>query len=412
MDYQVLPPEEILETNVSLPLSKSISARALIMAALGAKLPERLADCDDTRSLSQALRDNGDYINIGAAGTAMRFLTAYFAGLPGREVTLDGSERMRQRPIKALVDTLRTLGADIRYIGEEGYPPLQISGRRLSGGDISIDASISSQFVSAILMMASTMMSPLRLELKGDCMSMPYITMTVKMMRQCGIDAEIERDVITVDPGSYTGGGENVEHDWSAAAFWYEIAALTAGWVTLEGMKTKSIQGDYALTEIFPKLGVLTEFTDEGAELSATPDIYSRLDLDMSDTPDLVQAVAVTACAVGIPFRLSGVRNLRHKETDRLEALRRELLKVGCVIEAEGDNTIAWEGRRLPLTEMPVIDTYKDHRMAMAFAPLAVFIPGIVIRDVEVVEKSYPEYWQHLRDSGFTLVEADSTEQQ
>lgn len=407
MDYKIFPPEEILEATVNLPLSKSISARALVMAALGASRPAEVADCADTKAMSEALSSDSNEINVGAAGTAMRFLTAYFASREGRTVTLDGSERMRERPIGPLVESLRSLGAGIDYLGSEGFPPLRIRGRRLSGGDITVDSSLSSQFISAILMVAPTMSAPLRLKLDGESVSMPYIRMTVGMMQARGIDADIERDTITVSPGLYGNTGDAIERDWSAAAFWYEIAAITAGWVTLTGMSEHSLQGDSALAGIFPRLGVLTDFSDEGAELSATPDLYSRLDLDMSDTPDLVQALAVTACAIGIPFRLSGVRNLRHKETDRLAALCSELLKVGCVVEIEGENVITWEGRRMPISEMPRIDTYNDHRMAMAFAPLAVFIPGIVIRDAEVVDKSYPAYWEHLRQAGFTIVDAD-----
>lgn len=408
MDYKIFPPEEILEASVRLPLSKSISARALIMAALGADKPTEVAQCADTAALESALSDReASTVNIGAAGTAMRFLTAYYAAIPGRTVTLDGSERMRRRPIGPLVDTLRKLGAAIEYAGEEGFPPLRIEGRQLAGGELEIDSTVSSQFVSAVMMVAPTMSTTLVLNLTGDTVSMPYIRMTAAMMAERGITVEIERDTVTVKPGRYGSSSTPVEPDWSAAAFWYEIAAISAGWVTLEGMTSGSIQGDSCLADLYPRLGVLTEWTDEGAELSATPDLYSRIDLDMSDTPDLVQAVAVTACAIGVPFRLTGVANLRLKETDRLEALRRELLKLGCVVEIEGDNVIAWEGRRMPVNELPVIDTYDDHRMAMAFAPVSVFVPGIVIRDAEVVEKSYPGYWDDLRSAGFTVTDVE-----
>ncbi|MDE5595908.1 MAG: 3-phosphoshikimate 1-carboxyvinyltransferase [Muribaculaceae bacterium] len=410
MDYRIFPPEEIIETAVTLPLSKSISARALIMAALGSSVPSEVADCADTRVMTEALASESDEINIGHAGTAMRFLTAYYAAAPAKSVTLDGSERMRQRPIGVLVDTLRSLGASIEYLGEEGFPPLKINGCQLSGGEIEMDSSVSSQFVSAVLMVAPTMKEPLTLKLSGETVSAPYIKMTASMMRDRGIDVEIERDTITVRPGSYRHCDTPVEHDWSAAAFWYEIAAISAGWVTLTGMHNHSIQGDSALAGIYPRMGVLTEWTEEGAELSATPDLYSRVDLDMTDTPDLVQAIAVTSCAIGLPFRLTGVSNLRHKETDRLEALQRELMKVGCVIEIESDSVISWEGRRMPMSEMPEIDTYGDHRMAMAFAPLAMFIPGIIIRDAEVVEKSYPAFWNDLREAGFTITDAAQTE--
>lgn len=407
MDYRIFPPEEILECSVTLPLSKSISARALIMRRLaGCTDAYTVADCDDTRSMAEALTCTSGEVNIGPAGTAMRFLTAYYAATEGCDITLDGNERMRRRPIRALVDALRELGADIEWAGEEGFAPLHIRGRRLKGGALTMDSSVSSQFVSAILMVAPTMQAPLTLTLDGETVSMPYIKMTVEMMRRAGIDAEINRDVITVAPGKYRPYDEPIERDWSAAAFWYEIAAITAGWVTLPGLCDKSLQGDAVTAALYPRLGVLTEFEDGAAELSATPDLYSRLDLDMTDTPDLVQAMAVTACAIGVPFRFTGVATLRHKETDRLEALRRELLKIGCVTEIESDNIISWEGRRVPLTEMPVIDTYGDHRMAMAFAPLSVFVPGIIVRDAEVVGKSYPGFWNDMRQAGFTLTDA------
>ena len=410
MDYRIFPPEEILETTVTLPLSKSVSARAVIMAAMGATAPEDVAECEDTEKLVSALASDSPEINVGAAGTAMRFLTAYYAAQPGKNVTIDGSERMRERPIGPLVDTLRKLGAKIEYVGREGFPPLKIEGRKLTGGEIEIDSTVSSQFVSAVMMVAPAMSAPLRLKLMGDSVSMPYIKMTATMMSQRGISVEIERDVITVEPGAYGVCNVAVEHDWSAAAFWYEIAAITAGWVTLTDMHEHSLQGDSALAEIYPRLGVLTEWTDECAELSATPDLYSRIDLDMTDTPDIVQAIAVTACAIGLPFKLTGVGNLRHKETDRLEALRRELLKFGCVVEIEGGSTLTWEGRRMPLTEMPVVDTYNDHRMAMAFAAMSVFVPGVIIRDVEVVNKSYPRFWHDLQAAGFIITDAAQTE--
>lgn len=406
MDFRIFPPEEILETTVTLPLSKSVSARAMIMGALGSKMPKEIAICADIEELVKGLVNPGSEINVGEAGTAMRFLTAYYAAKPGRIVTIDGSERMHQRPIGPLVDTLKKLGAKIDYVDREGFPPLRIEGCKLSGGDLEIDSSVSSQFVSAVMMVAPTMSSDLTLRLNGDTVSMPYIKMTATMMSRRGIDAEIERNVVTVKPGSYKPCDDPVEHDWSAAAFWYEIAAISAGWVTLTDMHKDSLQGDRVLADIYPRLGVLTEWTDEGAELSATPDLYSRIELDMTDAPDLVQAIAVTSCAIGLPFRLTGVSNLRHKETDRLEALRTELLKFGCVVEIEGNSVLSWEGRRLPLSVMPEVDTYNDHRMAMAFAPMSIFLPGIVIRNVEVVNKSYPTFWQDLRNAGFKIIDA------
>lgn len=409
MDLRILPPDEILSATVELPLSKSISARTLIIDAIaGLPLTSRVADCDDTKALAAALSDDSHEINIGAAGTAMRFLTAYYAGRPGSDVILDGDDRMRQRPIGRLVDALRRLGADISYAGTEGFPPLRITGTTLSGGEIDVDASVSSQYVSAIMMVAPLMSAPLRVNLPGDVVSRPYITMTAKMMAARGIDVDINPTLITIGSGCYTAATTEVERDWSAASYWYEIAALTAGWVTLPGLSLPSLQGDSALAGLFPRLGVLTEFEDGAAELSATPDLFSRLEFDMSDTPDLVQTFVVTACAIGIPFRLTGVSTLRIKETDRIGALCRELLKIGCVVSAEGDDVISWECVRRPITELPRIDTYGDHRMAMAFAPLAVFIPGIIINDIEVVSKSYPGYWSHLTEAGFRLIDAET----
>lgn len=409
MDLRILPPDEILSTTVELPLSKSVSARTLIIDAIaGLPLTSRVADCDDTKALAAALSDDSHEINIGAAGTAMRFLTAYYAARPGSDVILDGDDRMRQRPVGRLVDALRRLGADISYAGTEGFPPLRIKGTTLSGGEIDVDASVSSQYVSAIMMVAPLMNAPLRVNLPGDVVSRPYITMTAKMMAARGIDVDINPTFITIGSGGYTAATTEVERDWSAASYWYEIAALTAGWVTLPGLSLPSLQGDSALAGLFPRLGVLTEFEDGGAELSATPDLFSRLELDMSDTPDLVQTFVVTACAIGIPFRLTGVSTLRIKETDRIDALCRELLKIGCVVSAEGDDVISWECVRRPITELPRIDTYGDHRMAMAFAPLAVFIPGIIINAIEVVSKSYPDYWNHLTEAGFRLIDAET----
>lgn len=420
MDYRIFPPDGILEARVNLPLSKSISNRALIINALtpgASPLPE-VAVCDDTDAMVSALASPDEYINIGAAGTAMRFLTAYFAA-GGREGTtiLDGSERMRQRPIGPLVDALRACGAKIEYEGEEGFPPLRITGRRLAGGEIAIPASISSQYISALLMVAPTMEHGLTLRLEGEIMSLPYIRMTLAMMRQRGAKAEFdEREGrVTVAPGVYDASCPlPVEADWSAAAFWYEIVALTAGWVTLAGGLTEqSLQGDAAACPIFGRLGVSTSWEDveEGdAELSGNPDADARLDIDMRHTPDMAQAVIVTCAMLGTPFSISGLDSLRIKETDRLDALSRELLKTGIAVEIHADIlkglTMSWNGSRRPIVETPEFDTYKDHRMAMAFAPVAVFIPGIVVRDVDVVAKSYPGYWDALRDAGFILEEA------
>ena len=410
MDYRIFPPDEIPETTVTrLPLSKSIAARMLVMNAMSrsAAAPDiaRIPDCEDTRVLAVALsRTDGD-IDVGACGTAARFLTAYYAATPGTSVTIGGTARLNARPVAPLVEALRALGADIRYAAAEGCMPLIINGRQLAGGRVALDASASSQFASALAMAGPLMAAPLVIDLGGEIASLPYLRMTLAMMRARHVEADIEGYEVHVAATPYGAAVCEAEPDWSAAAFWYETAALSAGWFTLPGLKEHSLQGDSILAKIGDRIGVVTEFTDEGVELSATPDLYSRLDLDAGDFPDLVPALAVTAAMAGIPFKFTRVGNLRHKECDRLDALVTELRKVGRVLEA-GDDWIGWEGDNVPVTEMPVMDPHGDHRMAMAFAPMSVWIPGIVVRDAGCVAKSYPGFWDDLRDAGFRVEDA------
>ena len=407
MNCRVFPPDEMLETQVSLPLSKSISNRALVIIALtdGALPLNKVAKCDDTDVMVAALSSDEACVNIGAAGTAMRFLTAYYSSQPGREIVIDGTERMRHRPIAVLVDALRACGATIEYAGEECYPPLRISGKKLHGGDITLSASVSSQYISAILMIAPTMEQGLRLTLEGDIISRPYIMMTLSMMRQWGVESEFVGNTITIAPQKYTPVDFDVEADWSAASYWYEIAALSSGDVSLQGLNSKSVQGDSEISKYFENLGINTHFNDEMVELEPSPDLVPRLNIDLSDQPDLAQTIVVTSCMLGVPFHITGLSTLKIKETDRLEALRAEMLKLGVVLTIERDSELIWDGTRRPIYEFPVIDTYEDHRMAMAFAPVSIFIPGIVINNIEVVSKSYPDYWQHLQDAGFKIQE-------
>lgn len=410
MDYRIYPPQEFIDAEINLPLSKSISNRALIINALtpGASPLEHIADCADTKAMTRGLQSDDDTINIGAAGTAMRFLTAYFATREGRTVTLDGSERMRQRPIGQLVDTLRTAGADISYTENEGFPPLLIKGKKLRGGEVEIDGAISSQYISALLMAAPVMSEGLTLKINGEIPSLPYVRMTLAMMERSGARVELTHDCIKVAPGGYSHtGAAFAEEDWSAASYWYEITALSAGNVTLPGLRLPSLQGDSKCVEIFEKLGVLTQRDDNGAiTLTPSPEMFSRLELDLAAQPDLAQTIAVTASMLGVPFKLGGLASLKIKETDRLEALRAELDKLGISVEIERDEILTWEGKRHPVFEIPSIDTYEDHRMAMAFAPVAIFCPEIIIKEIEVVEKSYPGYWDDLRKAGFTLQNA------
>lgn len=370
-------------------------------------IPQPLAQCSDTAVMLHALDSTDSVINAADAGTAMRFLTAYFACQEGRTVTIDGTERMRRRPIGPLVEALRHCGAEIDYAGEEGFPPLTIKGKQLCGGEISIDATISSQFISALLMIAPRMTNGLRLSLVGEAASLPYIDLTLSMMQLAGADAERIVNIINVTPGTYTNATQlKAEKDWSAAAFWYEIEALTCGFTTLSGLDINSHQPDRRAVEIFTQLGVTTsegEESPEDIDLAGAPDVSPRLTADMSATPDLVPAVAITCAMNGVPFRLSGLESLKIKECDRFSALATELLKVGVEVENVDNHTMIWDGRRRPILELPEFDTYGDHRMAMALAPVATYIPGIVIRNIEVVGKSYPTFWDHLQQAGFTI---------
>lgn len=407
MNYRILPPEEILETTVELPLSKSISARELIISYVsGQGKPAKLSASADTCRLAEIL-DKGlcqKEINAGAGGTTFRFMAALLAATEGTDCLLCAEDRMSERPVAPLVDALRCLGADIEYAGKEGCPPLRIKGRKLKGGELETDASVSSQFVSALMMVVPLMEGGLHIKLLGEQGSVPYIKMTAAMMGAAGVDVETDPYNVWVKDMPYKVLPPMAEPDWSSAAFWYEIAAVTAGWVTLPGLKEKSLQGDSNEAILFERLGTLTEFGEEGAELSATPDLYSFLECHMADMPDAVPALAVTAALVGVPFRMTGVSSLRHKECDRLEALLAELLKIGIVAEIENyGDTLTWDGRRVPVNTLPVFDTYQDHRMAMSLAAVSVFIPGIIIKDSEVVEKSYPGFWSDLENAGFVL---------
>ena len=414
MNYRIFPPDELIETRISLPLSKSISNRALIINALipGSSPLEEVAKCDDTDVMVKALSEpEAEGVDIGAAGTAMRFLTAYYAATEHGEKTIDGSERMRERPIGVLVDALRQLGADIEYAGKEGFPPLRIKGRRLAGGELTIASDVSSQYISALLMVAPVMERGLKLILTGETISRPYINMTVSMMERAGAQVETDGNTITVEPGGYhTNTQEPIEADWSAASYWFEIEALSSGFITLDNLSEQSLQGDSKIARYFAQLGVTTEFDAENncAELMANPDQAPRVVLDMTDTPDVAQTVAVTCAMLGIPFELSGLASLHIKETDRIAALAKELLKVGVMLDTQRNDAISWDGRRRPVAEMPEFDTYADHRMAMAFAPVALYIPGICIRDAEVVSKSYPDFWKDLAHAGFIIADADA----
>ena len=335
----------------------------------------------------------------------MRFLTAYFATREGVTVTLDGVERLRHRPMGPLVDALRKLGAHIEYLGQEGYPPLRIIGTAMHGKDLAMDGGVSSQFISAVMMILPVIEGG-SIELKGDIVSMPYIQMTAAVMQDMGANVDITSRHITIGNG-YTGNDYLIEGDWSAAAPWYALAALLPqSQLTLEGLSADSIQGDSRLVELGKKLGIASRFDAHGVTLDTSGFIGCCCSsfADMAATPDLVPSWAVLMCLLERSFRMTGVRTLRLKESDRLAVLREELLKLGYVLKIENEDAISWYGKKVPVTqEPPVIDPHGDHRIAMAFAPAAVRFPGLVITDAGVTSKSYPAFWRHLEKIGFTI---------
>lgn len=413
--YSITAPAS-LNTSVKLPASKSISNRALIICALAGvkeeKLPDNLSDCDDTEVIVEAMRSMPDVIDIKAAGTAMRFMTAFLAATDNGEHVLTGTERMKQRPIKVLVKALRQLGADITYDGVEDYPPLRIKGKKLNGGSLEIEGNVSSQYISALLLIGPMLRDGLELRLIGDIISRPYIDLTLWTMREFGTDAEwTSVDTITVKPKPYVPHPYLVENDWSAASYWYEMVALSDQQdveVRLDGLMDGSKQGDSSVRYIFSLLGVKTLFgtKEDGKPTTVTlrksPHRIPRLEYDFLNSPDLAQTFVVTCAMKGIHFRFKGLQTLKIKETDRIEALKTEMRKLGFVIHDVDGRELVWDGERCEPEEIPAIDTYNDHRMALAFAPVAMKQP-IVINNPEVVSKSYPHYWQDLQQAGFIV---------
>ena len=415
MKYIVTAPKTI-DVTIDLPSSKSICNRALVMHALagGGCLPDNLSDCDDTDVMIRALRDMPYEIDIKAAGTAMRFMTAYLAATPGEHV-ITGTERMRHRPIAVLVDALRSLGAHIEYVDEEGYPPLRIEGRRLYGRQLDIPGNVSSQYISALLMIAPTLTSDLELRLTGEIFSRPYIDLTLWMMKEYGAVTEWKDiDTILVKAQPYVSRPYYIENDWSAASYWYEMMAVSGGEydeVVLEGLNDGSKQGDSMSRYIFSLLGVKTTFEPSSlpgmqrVRLRNKGHCVPRLEYDFVNAPDLAQTFVVTCLALNVPFVFSGLKTLKIKETDRIEALKTEARKLGYVLHDVDNSQLIWDGERCEPQQNVAIDTYEDHRMALAFAPLSFVMPEIRINAPHVVTKSYPHYWTDLRSAGFEITE-------
>lgn len=406
MRYQLQFPPEI-KGKITLPTSKSISNRALIIYALTQNgiLPNHLAVCDDTDVMKTALVSTNEVINILAAGTSMRFLTAYLSVTTGTRI-ITGTERMQNRPIHILVDALRKIGADIQYTDKKGFPPLRIVGKKLEGSKLSLDGSISSQFITALLLIAPTLEKGLQIELKGHIASKPYIDMTLALMNQCGAKAYwYMSNSIQVEPQPYKPTTLNIEPDWSAASYWFSIVALSdKAEILLTDMVIPSLQGDFKGAKEFEKLGVRYKQTPEGLHLFKTNQISSAIEIDFTEIPDLAQTFVVAATLLNVPFKFTGLDTLRIKETDRIDALVQEMKKLGYILVEKGNKELSWKGERCLAEQQPIIETYDDHRMAMAFAPAAIVFPHLLINEPDVVTKSYPNYWEDLTKAGVNLL--------
>lgn len=397
---------KIIKGTITLTGSKSICNRALIIRAFsGLDYPiHRIAAAKDTQTLMSLIENDGAIYDAGPAGTTFRFMTAYLAMQSGTQ-TLTGSERMKQRPIGVLVEALNSLGADIEYIEKEGYPPLKINAPSTSFGQnnkVSIPANVSSQYISALLMAAPTLPNGLELTLEGKIVSRPYIQMTLNLMSYFGAKYDWIENVITVQPKAYEAREFTVEADWSAASYYYIMAAFADECdLQLNGLFEESVQGDSVLQDMMTHFGVVSTFNETGVHLSkqkgsATPFVY-----DFLECPDVAQSLAVVCGGLNVKGHFSGLETLKIKETDRVAALTNELAKVGVAFTELEDGSCTVEGQARLLENVPQFATYEDHRMAMAFAPLAMIIDAVKVEEPNVVVKSYPDYWKDLASLGF-----------
>ncbi|MEM8890207.1 MAG: 3-phosphoshikimate 1-carboxyvinyltransferase [Bacteroidota bacterium] len=400
--------DQSLKATIPLPSSKSESNRALIIQALsqGKVELDNLSSARDTQTMIRLLSSEGHVLDVIDAGTTMRFLTAYFSAV-SRDQILTGTPRMCKRPIGILVEALRELGAEVEYWKQEGFPPLHIisKGSHMEGGEISMQGNVSSQYITALLMIGPTLKGGLRINLEGEISSRPYIEMTRGLMAHFGVESRWEDQSIIVEEQAYQKNNYTIESDWSAASYWYAMVAIAEdAEVNLLGLRKDSMQGDRGIVELMKKFGVGSRFNKEGVTLTKIKPQAGKglLEIDFSDMPDMAQTVAVISAAKGIPVRMTGLHTLRIKETDRIDAICNELAKFGVEVQVDGnictiDGTVG--------KSSSVIKTYDDHRMAMAFAPLLFTQNSLMIDDPEVVQKSYPEFWQHLKLAGVKVDE-------
>tara|TARA_R110002050_G_scaffold290260_3_gene443841 strand:- start:7690 stop:8907 length:1218 start_codon:yes stop_codon:yes gene_type:complete len=403
---KLIAPHTILDVPIVLPASKSISNRLLIIKSLSDEgVITNLSTAQDTQILAKLLREMPATFNVGHAGTAFRFLTAYLAITHGTHI-LTGSSRMKQRPIGILVDALRKLGAEITYIEKEGFPPLKITGKPLDGGLIEIESGTSSQYISALMLIAPKLKNGLKIILSGDVVSKPYLEMTAQLMRQCGVSVNYDSDIITIPNSSYHFSLIKVEYDWSAVAFWYEMVVFgRLAHLYIQGLKLNSLQGDAKVVSLFETIGVKSEFDENGLHLSyVKSDLNQNKTLDFKETPDLVQPFLATIGFLNAKKELTGTHTLQFKETDRLKAMKNELAKFGIQIKGDHNSVelvSGWDGVKRSCVN---INTYQDHRMAMAFAAFSLCTDELEIENPDVVEKSYPNFWNELEKLGFTMV--------
>lgn len=410
MKYLVSKPDKTLKGSIVLPGSKSVANRALIIHALSySPYPiENLSDSDDVRVMNEVINSNSNVFDIGHAGTAMRFLTAFLAQIVG-EWTITGSDRMKQRPIGILVDALNKLGARIEYLENEGFPPLKIYGSHLKGCVLELDGSVSSQYISALLMIAPTLEGGLTLRLKNKITSRPYIEMTLKLMEQFGVQSVWKGNEIRIAEQVYRARPFSVEADWSGASYWYQMAVM-ADELDLEliGLTTESLQGDAQIAKWFEQLGIDTIPTEKGSRLVKNGKPLPRnLNLNFIENPDVAQTFAVLCVMKQIPFHFTGLETLKIKETNRIAALQDELAKFGAQITEPAHGELSWDGSfTLEKQAVPEIETYHDHRMALAFAPACQVYGTVAILDPMVITKSYPGFWEDLKKVGFEVKES------
>ena len=398
------PPQKLLAGNIRITGSKSESNRLLLLQGLFPKLKiENISNSDDAQVMGKGLAIENGTVDIHHAGTAMRFLTSYFASQEGKEVLLTGSQRMTERPIGVLVDALRSMGAKIEYAQNEGYPPLKIIGQKLVEKSVSIPANISSQYISSLLMIGPNLPNGLELELVGKITSVPYIKMTLALLDQIGVENTFEGNSIKVGHKKVVEERTLVvESDWSSASYFYSIIALSevGSEITLSSYKEESLQGDSVLSSIYKDFGVETHFGAHEITLKKISKSKAKIEQDLANAPDIAQTIAVTCFGLGIGCHLTGLHTLKIKETDRLEALFTELSKLGCDISVT-DKSLTINPSETMNSDI-VIDTYNDHRMAMAFAPLAMKT-RLKVNDAEVVSKSYPDFWNDLESLHFDI---------